>query len=46
LKPCPACGKDEGELKKSEFGARFPHYAKCKACALLNALLKKAASRH
>jgi uncharacterized Zn finger protein len=32
LKPCPACGKREGELKKSEFGSRFPWHVKCKAC--------------
>jgi hypothetical protein len=33
LKPCPACGKDQGELKKSDFASRFPWHVKCKACA-------------
>jgi len=32
LKPCPNCGKQAGELKKSELGSRFPYYVKCNAC--------------
>jgi hypothetical protein len=39
LGPCPACGKAEGEQKKSEFGSRFPHYLKCKACGFMTALV-------
>jgi ssDNA-binding Zn-finger/Zn-ribbon topoisomerase 1 len=35
LKPCPACGKNQGELRKSEFGSRFPHYVKCGACGFM-----------
>jgi hypothetical protein len=33
LKPCPNCGKRAGELKKSEFGSRFPYYVKCNGWA-------------
>jgi uncharacterized Zn finger protein len=31
LKPCPACGKQNGELVKSE-GARFPFAVQCRTC--------------
>ena len=40
LKPCPVvCGKREGELKKSEFGSRFPYFLKCKACGFMTELV-------
>jgi len=31
LKPCPACGKQGGELVKRE-GAQFPCGVQCRAC--------------
>ena len=40
LKPCPACGKVAGEVKKSELGSRFPHYAKCGACSFSTDLVR------
>ena len=35
LKPCPACGKREGQLKRSDLGSRFPYHVKCKACGYI-----------
>lgn len=32
LKPCPNCGKQAGELKKSELPTRFPWRVQCGAC--------------
>lgn len=32
LKPCPACDARAGELRKSEFGSRFPYHVKCGKC--------------
>lgn len=40
LKLCPVCDEQKGELKKSEFGARFPHYVKCKACGYMTEMVK------
>jgi hypothetical protein len=39
LKPCPVCGKAEGELKSSEFASRFPWHVKCKACGFFTELV-------
>ena len=39
LKPCAVCRKRQGELKKSEFGSRFPHYVKCNACGHMTAFV-------
>jgi hypothetical protein len=35
LKPCPACGQNQAELRRSEFGSRFPFYVKCGACGFM-----------
>ena len=40
LKPCPACGKQAGELKKSELPSRFPYYVKCGACGFSTDLVR------
>ena len=32
LKPCPACGKQAGELIEDK-GARFPFRVQCRACS-------------
>jgi ssDNA-binding Zn-finger/Zn-ribbon topoisomerase 1 len=32
LKPCPNCGKQAGELRKNEWGGRFPYRVQCGAC--------------
>ena len=40
LKPCPACGKSAGELKKSELPSRFPYFVKCSACGFTTDLVR------
>lgn len=42
LKPCPACGKQAGELVESK-GARFPFRAHCRACGWSTDAVKLAA---
>lgn len=33
LKACPSCGKEVGELQKSD--VRFPYHVKCNACGFV-----------
>jgi uncharacterized Zn finger protein len=39
LKPCPACGKQAGELIESK-GARFPFRVQCAACGWMTDAVK------
>jgi hypothetical protein len=39
LKPCPRCGKKQGELVEN-MGARFPFYVTCRACGWLTEFVK------
>jgi len=40
LRPCPACGKKAGELKRSELPTRFPWRVQCNACGFTTELVK------
>jgi uncharacterized Zn finger protein len=42
LKPCPACGKQAGELIENK-PARFPFRVQCKACGWMTDSVKLAA---
>ncbi len=39
LKPCPACGKEAGELIEDE-GSRFPFRVRCAACGWITEPVK------
>ena len=40
LRPCPACGKQAGELKKSELPTRFPYRVEYSACGFTTNLVQ------